>query len=276
MEGEAVTARPAAALAGLVTTYTGYRYSGATPGVHLGLPSVALTAIVSLDGPVRTLRMPDPGQLPAAFDALVGGLNTRPAHVAEEGSGRGISLGLTPAGCRSLLGMPVAEVGELVLPLPDLLGRPGRHLVERLRAAGTWQRRFAVLDEVLLRCRDRRPPADAAVVRAWDRLVRGSVRVADVAAEVGWTPRHLGARFTREHGLPPKTVARIARFERSRALLQVPRPPRLADVAAACGYADQAHLAREWNDFAEVPPSRWRDEEDLLFVQAEDRPVRAG
>jgi AraC-like DNA-binding protein len=74
--------------------------------------------------------------------------------------------------------------------------------------------------------------------------------------------------------MPPKVVARLARFDRSRRMLQVPDPPRLADVAAACGFTDQAHLTREWRAFAEAPPTAWRAGEDLLYVQEE--PAAAG
>ena len=36
---------------------------------------------------------------------------------------------------------------------------------------------------------------------------------------------------------------------------------RLADLAAACGYFDQAHLAREFRALAGCPPSQWITEE---------------
>jgi AraC-like DNA-binding protein len=35
----------------------------------------------------------------------------------------------------------------------------------------------------------------------------------------------------------------------------------LADLAADCGYYDQAHLAREFRDLAGCPPSQWLAEE---------------
>ncbi len=250
MTAESAVARPGPALTGLVTRYVGYRYEGLRPGTHLGMPSPSLTVVLSLAGPTRTVAMPDPAQSPADLTALVGGLHTRPAVIAHDGTAYGVQLELTPAGARSLLGLPTAELGALVLPLEDLL--PLGPLLDRMREAPTWPERFALLDDALSRRAGRLRPVDPVLARAWDRLATGRVRVADIAAEVALSRRHLGERFRQEYGLAPKTLARVARFDRSRTLLQS-APRRLADVAAVCGFADQAHLARDWNDLVGVP-----------------------
>ena len=98
------------------------------------------------------------------------------------------------------------------------------------------------------------------------------VSVVGIAADVGWSVRHLEHRFRSEFGVTPKGVARITRFERSVAAARDPRR-RLADIAVACGYADQAHLARDWRDLAGRPPSRWRVEDEFAFVQDEALPL---
>ena len=62
-------------------------------------------------------------------------------------------------------------------------------------------------------------------------------------------------------GLPPKVLARVLRFERARRLLQRPDRPALADVAAVCGFYDQAHLNRDWRELAGCSPTTWLAEE---------------
>jgi AraC-like DNA-binding protein len=63
----------------------------------------------------------------------------------------------------------------------------------------------------------------------------------------------------------PAAAARVIRFDRARRLLgaeaRTGRPPLLADLAARCGYFDQAHLAREFRSLAGCPPSQWLAEE---------------
>jgi AraC-like DNA-binding protein len=117
------------------------------------------------------------------------------------------------------------------------------------------------------------PAGSPEVGHVWHRLQGGAASVTALAAEVGWSRRHLAERFRREIGLPPKVAARVLRFERAKAeLLRPDTAPRLADVAASCGYADQAHLTREWRELAGCTPSQWLAEEaPWLHVAVEDR-----
>lgn len=111
---------------------------------------------------------------------------------------------------------------------------------------------------------------------AW-RLVLGSggtVPVTRLAAEVGWSRRHLAERFGQELGLSPKAAARIVRFERARHMLQRPDRGTMADVAAACGYFDQPHLNRDFVELAGCPPGEWLAEE-LPSVQDGEGPGSA-
>jgi len=268
---QSAAARPRPALRPLVSGYTGYRIEGASPGVHRGLPSRDLTFIVTLEGTVDLAVMPDPRQSPASFTALAGGLHSTPALIRHDGHQHGIQAGLTPLGARTLLGVPAGELATTVLDLEVLLGPVTGELVERLRAATCWTDRFLELDAVLARvARDRGEPAPE-LGWAWHRLStsRGGIEVGALAGEVGWSRRHLGERFRREFGLTPKEAARVMRFEAACRLLRAPGRPSLTDVAARCGFYDQAHLTREWREFAGCPPSKWIAEE-LPSVQDSD------
>lgn len=58
----------------------------------------------------------------------------------------------------------------------------------------------------------------------------------------------------------------MIRFQRSRRMLLRPQAGTLADISASCGYADQAHLTREWRELAGYSPSEWLRAE-LPFLQ---------
>jgi AraC-like DNA-binding protein len=254
-----------------VARYTGYRMDGFQPAVHAGLPSRTLTVVISLDDPVDVCRMPHPRQRPDAFPTLVGGLHAAPAGIRHDGRQYGVQLEVTPAGARALFGMPAAELAHLVVSLDDLVGSRARALPDRLAAASSWSARFETLDAVLSGwlAVDDVVTARDEVVHAWSVLsgADGSVDIATVAAEVGWSRRHLGEQFRREFGLAPKVMARVMRFEKAKALMGAAPDPDLATVAAIAGYADQPHLTREWRELAGTTPAGWLRGEEFLFVQ---------
>jgi AraC-like DNA-binding protein len=258
---------PAPPLRGLVGSYHGYRRRGAPPVTHRGLPSPYLTMIVAFDDPLVVAAHPDPAQPGGRYTTLLGGLHTRPALITRTEQEAGIQLALNPLGLPALLGLPAGELAGLDLDAGEVLGVAAREIHERVSAATSWPERFAVLDDVLtgLLREDHRPRHELR--QAWRRMAgtSGSVRVAAVADEVGWSERHLANQFRADIGLSQKEAARVARFDRARRSLQrraaTGTRPVLADLAAACGYYDQAHLARDFRTFAGCAPSRWLTEE---------------
>ncbi|WP_018636804.1 AraC family transcriptional regulator [Parafrankia elaeagni] len=299
---EHVRIAPAAALRPYVAWYSGYRQRGLPPAAHRGLPSPALTLIFTLDEPLVLLTPPTPAAravppapaVPApsarSFDSLVAGLHMTPALISHQGAQSGVQLALRPLGVRALLGLPAGALAAHDLHAEEVLGTAGRRLSDRLREAPGWPERFAVLDAELARLAwsDRRIDREVRpeIRHAWSLLRHhgGGVAVSTLAAEVGWSTRHLGSRFQAEIGLSPKAAGRVIRFDRARRVLAGwaagqaarqaaergtrsspgcgPRPSlTLADLAAACGYFDQAHLAREFRALAGCTPSGWLAEE---------------
>ncbi|MFH9352545.1 helix-turn-helix domain-containing protein [Kitasatospora sp. NPDC017646] len=257
---EAVRARPATALRPYVAWYSGYRQRGLAPAVHRGLPSPYLTYILTLDEPLVVAGHPDPAQPPGSYPTLLGGLHTSPALITHEGAQSGVQIAVHPLAARALFGLPAGELAGIDVPAEEVLGRLAPELRERLHAAADWTERFAVLDAALLRAARPSGLVPPEVGRAWRALRRsgGALPVAELARETGWSARHLQDRFRRETGLTPKAAARVIRFDRARHLLAAGSPPpRLAELAARCGYFDQAHLAREFRALAGAAPSVW-------------------
>ena len=260
---------PAGPLRRYVAAYTGYRQRGVPPARHRGLPSPYLTLIFTLDEPLTIAAHPDPGQPAGEFGTLLGGLHSAPALITHAGAQSGIQVALRPLGARALLGLPAGELAGLDVPAEAVLGGVCAELRDRVRAAAGWPQRFAVLDEILLRQVGARADVSPEVSWAWQQLLRqgGALRVSELAAGTGWSGRHLTSRFRAEIGLTPKAAARVIRFDRTRRLLvrhltqHAATEYRLADLAADCGYFDQAHLAREFRVLAGCPPSQWLAEE---------------
>lgn len=265
---EYVQIRPAPALRPYVAFYSGYRQRGVAPALHRGLPSPYLTLVLTLDEPLVIAAHPDPRQRPGRYDALIGGLHLTPALITHDGSQSGVQVAVRPLGCRALFGLPAGELAGLDTDFDAVAGDTFvGTLRDRLRHAGTWPERFALLDDTMAGLIRERAAVHPDVAYAFDRLVDsgGEVTIGELAGEIGWSPRHLTDRFRAEVGLRPKETARVVRFDRARRLLRA--GVRLGDVAAKAGYFDQAHLNREFRVLAGLSPTRWLADE-FGFVQA--------
>ncbi|MFB4271668.1 helix-turn-helix transcriptional regulator [Nonomuraea sp. GTA35] len=185
----------------------------------------------------------------------------------------GVAVGLTPAGVSALLGTPMREVAGATVPLADLLGAArAEELAGRLAEPASWAARFGVLERWLVAAAPRTAAAgsDGLIMYAWRRLQErerspqepersrpgpaGRLTIEALAGELGVSRRYLELGFRRVVGLTPKTVARVARFQR--AVHALSRPSATLGRAVACGYADQPHLAREVRAMAGMTPKQ--------------------
>lgn len=196
------------------------------------------------------------GGLPEAF---VAGLDDTYSMVELGGAVSCVDVKLTPLGAYRVLGGPMDELAGRTVDLDDLTGGPAwARLLDAVRAAPDWSERFAVVDRFLAERAAAGPAVAPQVTYAWRRLStgEGSVRVGALAAEVGWSHKHLITQFHRQVGVPPRTVARVARFNTLlRRLDLAPAPVGWGDLVATCGYYDQAHLDRDFRQFAGTTPT---------------------
>ncbi|GAA0389481.1 helix-turn-helix domain-containing protein [Streptomyces luteireticuli] len=248
-------------LSGLVLTYTGQDWTLTRPLVRRVMALASVVLVIDFESPVRRVitHGHPPVRPPAA--SLVAGLSDRPMLIEQAGRAYGMTVQLTPPGARALLGLPLHELTNTALDLGDLLGADARRLVERLAEAPGWPARFRLLDSFLITRIGAGPELVAPAVWAWQRLtaLSGDVRISTLADEVGWSRQHLNARFHQEIGLPPKTVGRIARLQRTLSLMNDTRRLTWADAAAACGFTDQPHLNRDFRMLAGCTPTGLRN-----------------
>ncbi|WP_084965196.1 AraC family transcriptional regulator [Thermoactinospora rubra] len=90
----------------------------------------------------------------------------------------------------------------------------------------------------------------------------------ELAAAAGTRPSTLLRSFREAYGLPPHAYLVQLRVRRARRLLERGLPP--AEVAAAVGFFDQAHLTRHFHRIVGVTPGAYRRGGD--FVQAPPYP----
>jgi AraC family transcriptional regulator len=79
----------------------------------------------------------------------------------------------------------------------------------------------------------------------------------DLANVVALSRSHFSRAFKRSLGFTPMEYVVVRRVERAKAMISGTRES-LAEVALACGFADQAHLNRRFRDIVGISPGRWR------------------
>ena len=255
---ELMTRAPEPRLRGLVGDYQGYVESGAPkPVLRQQVPTPLIPVIVNFGA---RWEVADSASGPATrFDSFVAGLGERSSYVAADGSASCVQVNLTPLGAHMFFGVAMHELANRVVSLDEVLPAGSDRLAERLEDARSWESRFDLLDALfVVRMTEARAPS-SDVAWAWSTLERshGKASIGWICDRLGRSRRHLAAQFREQIGLPPKTVARILRFDRAVSLLSQPDAD-LADIAFECGYYDQAHLNRDFRSSQRSLPVRSR------------------
>jgi AraC-like DNA-binding protein len=163
---------------------------------------------------------------------------------------RTIGVRFHPGMAGAFLGASPAEFTGRTVALEDVWGRRARQLERRLADARS-------LDECLGNLRDAlaAPPREPSGVQ---RAI-GAMTAAHGDLDLDWAARHAGLsarqfrrRCLQESGLSPKRLCRVLRFRRACSLAA--RGAGWVSVAGDAGYFDQAHLIRDFREFAGVTP----------------------
>lgn len=189
-------------------------------------------------------------------DVLVGGQLLGPLRLQPHGTMDVVGIRFRTAGARSVLRFPLNEVSHGVQPLGQLHRALAAGLREAVQRGTTPEERAAAVGHTLERFVASEPDAVTEdVTRSLGTVSPASVR--DLARRHGVSPRTLERRILRDVGLPPKALQRVLRFRRAFRWLDRAPTGTWASVAARAGYFDQAHLSREFREFAGASPAEF-------------------
>lgn len=249
---------PSTALAPFMRRATAYTVQGTGLSRQRELPNGSAVLVFNLGAELRVEdaagkrhRFPQP-------TVFYSGPSDRYVVTETDGAQEGLVVELTLPGARRLLGRPLNELGDRMIALSDLLGPRADEILGRIVEAASPAARLALLEAAI----------EARIAAASDRSTRdlewawnlqharsGRVPVTQLADAIGCSRKHLAVRFDREFGLSPKLLARIMRFDRAIRTMRNGKLTSWSDLAAECGFADQAHMAREFVAFAGDPPT---------------------
>jgi AraC-like DNA-binding protein len=222
---------PSEALRGLVKTFW-LLDAGGEPGAwteHRAVPDGCVEIIRRLAGRSRWgVEQPE---------CFAVGISEAPARFEIGGDARFAAIRLWPWAWSLLSDTPLAAMRDRWHPLVE------ERLAALCRTLPDLERAEAQLTRMLAAAPSRLGAIGEGVI--------GAESVEDMVRATGMAPRALQRWFARHVGLPPRRYLRMLRFHK--AFENIAAPASLAGHAAAHGFADQAHMAREFRSLAGVP-----------------------
>jgi len=215
------------------------------------LPDGCVELILNFGTPFRELtENGTERQQPAHF--LVGQM-TRPVSISPTGAVQLLGVRFHPGGTAQFLRIPMDEITNQIVELDAIDPALARDVIAV--AGSSLPQKIAAI-ETCLAARAAATKSDFRFIELAAGAVRrgGRITVDRLSVAAGVSGRQLERRFLREVGIGPKMFCRILRFQQVfRALEQ--RDTGWAAVATDCGYYDQAHLIRDFQEFAHQTPA---------------------
>lgn len=228
------------------------------------LPSVAPVMVVHYRAPIVSDRRRFENQ---PYKSVVTGVQSEAVTLRLTGDTGSVVVRFGSDGAARMFGAAMAAFTDANVDLADIIGVPALlRLQDRLASAGTPTARLAVMEDFLL-ARLGATGFDAQVSHALRILQRRpGTLITALARNLDISERHLARRFGKAVGISPKQYTRIARTEHVLAARW--RGAAWTDIAAACRFADQAHMINDFRALTGSTPSAlmgaigqavWRD-----------------
>ena len=209
-------------------------------------------------GPPQYMVLPGPPETRVVFDDLwYSGIAEYPIDTEAPHGNVLLGIAFPATGAATWLPLPQAELANRTGPLADVMGAGVLELRDHLLELRDSASRLALAEAWLLRVCLSGRSIHPLVHWATHRLMesRGGLRTEALAREAGVSRKHLAGLFQRQVGLTPKSLARVHRFQSALIGMQRFPLPDYSELALDCGYYDQAHLIRDFRQFAGMTPA---------------------
>ena len=170
-----------------------------------------------------------------------------------------IGVHFRPGGAFPFFGVPAGELHNARVSLDALWGADAALLVEQVLVGSSPAGKFDVLERLLLsaaRTLTKHPAVNFALRELSAPLLHGS-SISKVAVAIGISQRRFLERFRREVGMSPKLYARVQRFQAVVETVHTLRDVNWTEIAATCGYFDQAHFIHDFRAFSGFTPTQY-------------------
>jgi AraC-like DNA-binding protein len=176
-----------------------------------------------------------------------------------EGEGKALGVRFRAGAFRPFWGAPVSQLSDRVVPATRVFGPLAEKTRQAIMCAGSDAEMTSHAESLLFSVLPERDPVaeQAAGLVALITSDTTLQRVDQLADAAGLSVRAVQRLFADYVGVGPKWVMRRARLHEASERAGSGEPVDWAELAADLGYADQAHLTRDFTATIGVPPSRY-------------------
>jgi AraC-like DNA-binding protein len=211
--------------------------------IHLDKP----TATYFVDGQTHTIRVP-----------LLAGPYSRPFEIDPSRSTAVLGVVFRPGAARMFFPVASHELHNRDAALSELRPDEADRLLNEVCLARDEEARLRAMEGYLYGKLLMGRSVPAAVRYGVRQLSRGGMRsIGHIQADTGLSHTRFIQIFREHVGLTPKLFCRVRRFRAVLDRLAKGMPVSWAEVAADCGYFDQAHLIRDFRAFAGITPGEY-------------------
>jgi len=245
--------------------------SGAPPSRQRVYPDGAMALVIHLNKPTATYYVD--GETHHIRVPLLAGAYSRSFHFDPSQSTAVLGIVFRPGAARMFFPVAAHELHNADIALSELYPGESDRLLNETCAATDETAQILAAERYLNEKLASAAPIHPAVRYAVKQLSRqGAVRaVRDVQLDTGFSHTRFIQLFREHVGLTPKLFCRVRRFHASIGCIEKGMPVNWAELAADCGYFDQAHLIHDFRAFAGMTPvefSRTMADSDSRVLKA--------
>lgn len=222
------------------------------------LPTGQMHLVFRLSGPPLRIFRDAADQTGSTITGPVVGGARSGFYVKEVGAPvLSVGVQLLPGAAQALFGVSAAELAGRHTPASELWGAHADSILQQLSEEPDPVRQLARLESMLAARLPRVHGLHPGVAEILGNFPQAS-RVEDMVRESRYSHRGFIALFRQATGLSPKRYARLMRFQQLMAALRGAPAESLSALAFDAGYSDQAHMNREFREFAGITPLQYK------------------
>ena len=229
----------------------------AVPSRQRVYPNGAMALVIHLKKPTATFYIDD--EQHDIRVPLLAGPYSRSFHIDPSQSTGVVGVFFRPGAARMFFPVAAHELHNVDIALSQIHAGEADRLLNDVCTALGERAQFLAVEQYLIRKLANARPIPRAVRYGVEQLSRegagGGVR--KVRMDTGLSHTRFIQLFREHVGLPPKLFCRVSRFRALIERIERGMPVNWAQLAAECGYFDQAHLIHDFRAFAGITPREY-------------------